>query len=47
MFNLNEDPFEQVNLAHNSKYRVERGRLIGRLKQWVANSRDRFWVPVD
>ena len=47
MFNLNEDPFEQVNLAHNSKYKVERGRLIGRLKQWVADSGDRFGVPVD
>ena len=47
MFNLNEDPFEQVNLAHNSKYRVERQRLIGRLKQWGADSGDRFGIPVD
>ncbi|NGP45267.1 hypothetical protein G4V62_09985 [Bacillaceae bacterium SIJ1] len=24
MFNLNEDPYEQVNLAHNSLYKKER-----------------------
>jgi hypothetical protein len=31
MFNLNEDPYELVNLAHNNKFRAERQKLIARL----------------
>jgi arylsulfatase A-like enzyme len=46
MFNLNEDPYELVNVAHNSKYKVERGKLIGRLRQWVADTGDKFNIPV-
>jgi arylsulfatase A-like enzyme len=45
MFNLNEDPFEQVNVAHNSKYRMERRRLTARLKQWVNDTGDKFTIP--
>ena len=45
MFHLAEDPFEQVNLAHNSKYRAERARLAARLRQWVADTGDQFPVP--
>ena len=45
MFNLPEDPFEQVNLAFNSLYQHERNRLISRLKQWVADTNDKFDVP--
>jgi arylsulfatase A-like enzyme len=45
MFHLEEDPYEQVNLAHNSKYRAERGRLLARLRQWVADTGDHFPVP--
>jgi len=47
MFNLNEDPFELVNLAHNSRHRAEREKLIGRLKQWIADTGDTFNVPSD
>ncbi len=47
MFNLNEDPYEQANLAHNSKYRTERQALASRLKQWVADTGDKFNVPAD
>ena len=47
MFNLNEDPYEEANLAQNNRYRIERKRLIGRLKQWVADTGDRFAVPED
>ena len=46
-FNLNEDPFELVNLAHHGGYRAERKRLIGRLRQWIADTGDRFSVPED
>ena len=46
MFNLNEDPYELVNLAHDHKYRVERKKLIERLKQWISDTGDKFDVPV-
>ena len=45
MFNLNEDPYEQVNVAFNSQYRAERNQLIARLKQWVADTGDKFQLP--
>jgi arylsulfatase A-like enzyme len=47
MFQLNEDPYEQVNLAHNNRFRAERRKLIARLKQWVADTGDKFAVPDD
>jgi arylsulfatase A-like enzyme len=45
MFNLNEDPFEQVNVAHNTRYRAERRKLTDRLQQWVNDTGDKFQVP--
>jgi len=45
MFNLNDDPYEQVNVAFNTRYKVERQRLIARLKQWVADTGDKFTIP--
>lgn len=45
MFNLNEDPYELVNLAHYNSHRVERKKLIARLKQWVSDTGDNFAVP--
>lgn len=45
MFNLNEDPYEQANLAHNNAYTAERKRLHQRLRQWVADTGDRFTLP--
>jgi len=45
LFNLNEDPYEQVNLAHNNRYRAERQRLTARLRQWIADTGDRFALP--
>jgi arylsulfatase A-like enzyme len=47
MFNLNEDPYEMANLALNAKYKVQRAKLIGRLKQWIADTGDKFNVPAD
>lgn len=47
MFNLNEDPYEQANRAHESRYRPERQRLIARLRRWVEETRDDFPVPED
>jgi arylsulfatase A-like enzyme len=47
LHNLNEDPYEQVNLAHNNAYRAERKRLLTRLKQWIADTGDSFDLPAD
>jgi arylsulfatase A-like enzyme len=47
LFNLNEDPFELVNLAHNSRYRAERRKLIARVRQWAADTGDQFNFPED
>jgi arylsulfatase A-like enzyme len=45
MFNLNEDPYEQVNLAHNVRYRAQRKKLTERLRQWVRDTGDKFGIP--
>jgi arylsulfatase A-like enzyme len=45
MFNLADDPYEQVNVAFNSIYRQERKTLIDRLKQWIHDTGDSFDVP--
>ncbi len=45
MFNLNEDPYEQVNLAHNTKYREERKKLYNRLAGWINDTGDSFKLP--
>lgn len=45
MFDLNEDPYEQANLALDSRYSVERRRLQQRLAQWIADTEDRFDLP--
>lgn len=45
MFNLNEDPYEQANLAFNNRYTAERKKLTERLRQWVHDTGDSFNVP--
>jgi arylsulfatase A-like enzyme len=45
MFNLNEDPFEQVNLAHNVQFRAKRAELQARLKEWIEKTEDNFELP--
>lgn len=45
MFNLSEDLFEQVNLAHNTRYRAERERLQERLAGWMNDTDDSFPLP--
>ncbi len=45
MFNLNDDPYEQVNLAFNSRFRTERKRLQDTLAGWVADTDDEFELP--
>ena len=45
MFNLADDPYEQVNVAFNSIYRQERKMLIDRLGQWIHDTGDKFSLP--
>ncbi len=47
LFNLNEDPYEEANLAQNNAFRADRKRLIARLRQWVADTGDKFELPAD
>ncbi len=45
LFNLNEDPFEQVNLAHNTRFASQRRRLQERLSAWIHDTGDHFTLP--
>ncbi len=45
MFNLNDDPYEQVNLAHNTAFGTERRDLQDRLAHWIDGVGDRFALP--
>ncbi len=45
LFDLNTDPYEMVNLAHNTRFGVERKRLQDRLAQWIADTGDTFDLP--
>ncbi len=45
MFNLNEDPYEQANLAFNSRYASERKRLNDRIRGWINDTGDVFPLP--
>lgn len=45
LFNLNEDPYELVNLAHNSHFGQERRRLQDRLAAWINDTGDQFSLP--
>ncbi len=46
MFNLNEDPYEQSNLAHNSAFAQKRQQLHDRLAAWISDTGDEFALPV-
>jgi arylsulfatase A-like enzyme len=45
MFNLGEDAYELVNLAHDRRYGSERRRLHDRLAQWIDDTGDAFPLP--
>ena len=47
MHNLNDDPYEQADLAHDMRYHDQRQRLIARLRQWIADTGDTFDLPED
>ena len=45
MFNLNEDPYELVNLAHNTVFAAKRRQLQDRLERWIEETGDSFELP--
>ena len=45
LFNLNEDPYEQVNLALNTKFGRPRKKLQDRLAGWIEKTGDKFEMP--
>ncbi len=45
MFDLNTDPYEQVNLAHNSRFAAKRLELNEKLAKWVVDTNDAFPLP--
>ncbi len=45
LFNLNDDPYERANLAHNTRYKVERKRLHDMLAGWIDRTDDHFVLP--
>lgn len=46
MFDLNEDPYEQVNLAFNLAFAEKRRELHEELAAWIERTDDRFELPV-
>ena len=45
LYNLNDDPYELMNLAHNTVYADMRGRLNNRLREWIDKTGDSFRLP--
>jgi arylsulfatase A-like enzyme len=45
LFNLNEDPYEQVNLALNPGFKEKRAELQARLKELLDDAGDDFSLP--
>ena len=45
LFNLNEDPLEQHNMALNSFFSAKRRELNERLRRWVEETGDDFPLP--
>ena len=46
LFDLNTDRYEQVNLAHNTRFKTRRSELNARLARWISETGDVFAVPV-
>ncbi|MCZ9345975.1 hypothetical protein NGM37_50455, partial [Streptomyces sp. TRM76130] len=45
MFQLDEDPYELVNLAHDPRYHEVRTALHERLRYWIDRTGDTFALP--
>ena len=45
LYDLNQDPYEQVNMAHNDLYKALRLRLREELRRWIEKTGDSFPLP--
>jgi arylsulfatase A-like enzyme len=45
LFNLLDDPLEQINLAHNARHRKKKTELRDLLQHWIVKTKDTFPVP--
>ncbi len=45
LYNLNEDPYELVNLAWDGRFRAKRQELQDRLAAWMNDTGDHFELP--
>lgn len=45
LFDLNKDPYELMNLAHNTLYRKKLAELNREVREWVEKTGDSFPVP--
>ena len=45
MFNLKNDPYEQVNLAHHAHARNKRKELNALTQEWIDRTNDTFTLP--
>jgi len=45
LFNLTDDPYEQVNLAYNTRFSAQRKKLRERLAAWIEKTADKFPLP--
>lgn len=45
LFDLNSDPYEECNLAFNSKFREKRGKLRQLTAAWIVHTGDAFHFP--
>lgn len=45
LYNLNEDPYEQTNLAFNTAYRKKRADMKVLLNEWIKKTGDTFAIP--
>ncbi len=45
LYNLNNDPFEQINLVNSFEHKAKRHELWGILKEWLRKTDDSFILP--
>ena len=45
MFDLNEDPYETVNLAFQHRYLEKRQELQAELAAWIERTGDEYLLP--
>lgn len=47
LFDLNDDPYEQINLANRFEYKPKRVELLRILREWLEKNDDPFILPTE